>query len=109
MILTDDSDVILTCLDQLSGKAQAVEPISSILDKLKVELDRDIARRIYASKNNGYKILLDVIKNNKTDLAVLKSALKTITSLMTGNPDLLDKDGVILQMEYVFFILIHFI
>ena len=70
-----------------------------MLDQLKSELDKDIARRVYAGKQGAYKTLIDLMHKFKNDTSVMKAALKTMTSLMTGNPDLLDQSGVDLQME----------
>ncbi|KAK2587120.1 hypothetical protein KPH14_002882 [Odynerus spinipes] len=101
LILTQDNDLILTYLDQLrsSMTKKHYERIPHVLDKLAIELDKDIARRVYAGKQGCYGILLDIMKNCEYDTLILKSAIKTITSLMTGNPDLLDDKGVSIQME----------
>lgn len=72
-----------------------------------IELDKDIARRVYAGKQGCYRVLLDIIKDCEYDTLILKTALKTITSLMTGNPDLLDDKGVSIQMEYVKYLTSH--
>lgn len=101
LVLTQDNEVILAYLDQLRSSLtkKHYDRIPRVLDKLTIELDKDIARRVYAGKHGCYTILLDIMKNCEYDTFVLKSALKTAISLMTGNPDLLDDKGVSMQME----------
>lgn len=101
LIITQDNDLISSYLDQLRSflTKKHYERIPNVLDKLIIELDKDIARRVYAGKQGCYRVLLDIIKDCEYDTLILKTALKTITSLMTGNPDLLDDKGVSIQME----------
>ncbi|XP_047364774.1 armadillo repeat-containing protein 6 homolog [Vespa velutina] len=101
LIITQDHELILTYLDQLRSALakKHYEKIPHVLDKLSDKLDKDIARRVYAGKRGCYGILLSIMKDCKYDTLILKSALETITSLMTGNPDLLDDKGVSIQME----------
>lgn len=100
MVIDDGSD-ILSCLDKLHACISEKDNDSTHLqlEKLKNEFDKDIARRIYAAKHNAYSILINVIKEFKDDELLVKLALKTITSLMTGHPDLLDEKGISLQVE----------
>ncbi|KAK0168565.1 hypothetical protein PV327_002350 [Microctonus hyperodae] len=102
LVLNDSSDITLSCLKKLetaSKDNKNSENIPHILEKLKTELDKDIARRIYAAKENAYSILLNLMKSNKDDINILKPALKTMTSLMNGHPDLLDMAGIEFQMQ----------
>ncbi|XP_014229097.1 armadillo repeat-containing protein 6 homolog [Trichogramma pretiosum] len=69
----------------------------SSLNELKDILDADIAQRVYAGKNGAYTVLLDVINSCKDEPELLIIALKTMTSLVNGNPDLLDQSGIKLQ------------
>ena len=100
MAICDDSD-ILSCLQKLNAclTEKKYDSAHSQLEKLKTELDKDIARRVYAAKHNAYSILTDIIKECKDDPSIIKPALRTITSLMTGHPDLLNEKGISLQME----------
>lgn len=101
LAISDDSDDILTCINKIADcvKAKEYESIIGLLVKLKSELDKDMARKIYAGKNRAYDTLLDVMQNWENDSLILRAALKTITSLMAGNPDLLDARGVSLQIS----------
>lgn len=101
LAISENSNVIQTCLKKLStaAKEKNCDDIADALEKLKTELDKDIARRMYAAKENAYSILLDLIELVKSDVNTLRSVLKTMTLLMTGFPDLLDDRGLKLQME----------
>ncbi|XP_034949211.1 armadillo repeat-containing protein 6 homolog [Chelonus insularis] len=101
LVISDNSNVILTCLEKINTatKDNNFEDVTKILEELKTELDKDIARRLYAGKNNGYSILLNLIKETKNDVNILKPALKTMTALMTGHPDLLNDEGIKLQIQ----------
>ncbi|KAJ8675648.1 hypothetical protein QAD02_011434 [Eretmocerus hayati] len=97
--LQKNTDDITCCIKRLSECAKTAEHehATPLLNKLKAELDKDIARRVFAGKNGAYTTLLDVITSCKDEPLLLRTALKTMTSLMTGNPDLLDDAGVSLQ------------
>ncbi|XP_058798631.1 armadillo repeat-containing protein 6 homolog isoform X3 [Phymastichus coffea] len=97
--LNNTTDDIISFIKKLSECAKTAEHQHALplLNKLKVELDKDMARRVFAGKNRAYETLLEVINSCKDTSYILRPALKTITSLMTGNPDLLDEDGVNLQ------------
>ncbi|CAD6201268.1 GSCOCG00000069001-RA-CDS [Cotesia congregata] len=101
LALNDNSNVIQSCLENLSTASENknYEDVPRVLESLKTELDKDIARRVFASKENAYPIILALIKDTKDDVSILKPALKAMTSLMTGNPDLLDSAGIDLQIE----------
>lgn len=100
--LNNATDDITSCIKKLSECAKTAEHehATPLLNKLKSEMDKDIARRVFAGKNGAYSTLLDVITSCKNEPLLLRTALKTITSLMTGNPDLLDEAGIDLQIRY---------
>ncbi|XP_014209570.1 armadillo repeat-containing protein 6 homolog [Copidosoma floridanum] len=97
--LNDGANDITSCIKKLSEctKSKEHEHAAPLLNKLRSELEKDIARRVFAGKNGAYSILLDVMTSCKDDPILLRLALKTITALMTGNPDLLDETGIQLQ------------
>lgn len=100
-VVVDKYETILTCLDRLTFamRDKSYGDVSDTLQKLRTELDKDIDHRVFAGKRKGYDILIDLLKCCENDETIVKSALKTITALMTGNPDLLNVHGVTLQME----------
>ncbi|XP_076245560.1 armadillo repeat-containing protein 6 homolog [Calliopsis andreniformis] len=99
--LNNDTDLISSYLNQIN-KAIAdknYENVPHSLDKLRHALDKDIARRLYASKKGGYNTLIKLMKSCPNNITILRPALKTITSLMTNNPDLLNDEGIALQIQ----------
>lgn len=102
--LNSTTDDITSCIKKLAECAKTAEHehATPLLNKLKSELEKDIARRVFAGKNGAYTTLLEVITSCKDEPLLLRIALKTITVLMTGNPDLLDDAGVELQKRFVY-------
>lgn len=101
LILNDDNELITSCLNQINIaiEDQNYGNIHHTLDKLRIQLDKDIARRVYAGRNGTYNSLIKLMKACLNNGTVIKAALKTITSLMTGNPDLLNDEGIALQIQ----------
>lgn len=101
LILSDSNELIASYLSQINiaMEDKSYESVPQTLDKLRNELDKDIARRLYASKKGGYNTLIKLMKSCSNNSTVLRSALKTITSLMNGNPDLLNDEGIALQIQ----------
>lgn len=91
----------MTCLERLTFAVnnKTYELVPETLQELRTELDKDIGPRVFAGKNKCYNILIALLKDCEKNHAIIKSALKTLTSLMTGNPDLLDDDGIALQTK----------
>lgn len=101
LVLSDYNDLIASYLSQLNIALEDknYENVPQTLKKLRDELDKDIARRVYAGKKGGYNTLINLMKSCPNNSTVIRSALKTITSLMTGNPDLLNDEGIALQIQ----------
>ncbi|KOX70802.1 Armadillo repeat-containing protein 6 like protein [Melipona quadrifasciata] len=101
LILNDDNELIISYLNQINIAIgnRNYENIHHVLDKLRSQLDKDIARRVYAGKMGTYNILINLMKACPNNATITKAALKTITSLMTGNPDLLNDEGIALQIQ----------
>lgn len=101
LIISDDSSLIVSCLTQINNaiEDQNYDNVPHVLDKLRNELDKDISRRVYAGKNGGYDTLIKLMKTCPNNISITRAALKTITSLMMGNPDLLNEEGIALQMQ----------
>lgn len=91
----------MTCLERLTCAIndKSYERVPETLQELRTELDKDIGHKVFAGKRKCYNILIDLLKNCKKNHAILKSTLETITSLMSGYPDLLDDEGIALQIE----------
>lgn len=101
LVLEDKYKQILICLEKLKRAVndKRYECVLETLQELRTELDKDIRYRVFAGKRKCYNVLLDVLKDCKKNHVIFKSALETITSLMSGYPDLLDDDGIALQTE----------
>lgn len=101
LALVDKYEPILTCLERLTfaAKDKSYELVPKTLQELQIELDKDIGHKVFAGKHKCYNILIDLLKNCERNHTIVKSVLKTITLLMTGNPDLLDDDGIAQQIE----------
>lgn len=105
LVITANSETIEACLNAMiecfkSSNKDDTEIVAT-LQNLETELNKDMARRILAAKHGAYSTLIDIIKESKDNDTILVPALKTITSLMTGYPDLLDDKGIALQIELV--------
>ncbi|CAL7946401.1 unnamed protein product [Xylocopa violacea] len=101
LILNDDNELIGSYLNQINIAIQDknYDNIHHTLDKLRNELDKDIAYRVYAGKKGAYDSLIQLMQSCPNNGTLIKAALKAITSLMTGNPDLLNQEGVALQIQ----------
>ncbi|KAL0124449.1 hypothetical protein PUN28_006351 [Cardiocondyla obscurior] len=100
-VLQDKYKKIMTCLERLTCAVndKSYERVPEMLQELRTELDKDIGHRVFAGKHKCYNVLIDLLKYCGKNHVVLKSTLETITSLMSGYPDLLDDEGIVLQIE----------
>lgn len=100
LALNNGKDLVTTYLDQikLAVNQKNYDYITQSLDKLRDELDKDIARRVYAGKQGAYNVLVRLMKDCLKNNSIMRSALKTIASLMNGHPDLLDEKGIAIQI-----------
>lgn len=100
LALNSGKDSLTVHLDKikLAVNQRKYDNINETLDKLRDELDKDIARRVYASKQGAYNVLIKLMKDCMKSPSRIRAALKTITSLMTGNPDLLNDEGIMIQI-----------
>lgn len=101
LILSDNNELIASYLNQINIALEDKNygNIHHTLDKLRNELDKDIAHRLYAEKKGAYNSLIKLMKACPSNGTVIKATLKAITSLMTGNPDLLNDEGIALQIQ----------
>ncbi|KAF7989617.1 hypothetical protein HCN44_008291 [Aphidius gifuensis] len=101
LALDNNENTIKICLDNLKCllENKNFDDVESIFNKLKIELNKDIARRVYAGKENAYNIIIDILKLTKDNLNIFKAGLSTLISLMNGHPDLLDDNGIEFQIN----------
>lgn len=82
-----------TLLEQPLEQVDAGEVLKLVSD-LKSECDKDIAHKLQAGKHRAYDVLKDVLDKFAENHDVTHVTLTALTSLMTGQPDLLDETGV---------------
>ena len=94
-----------SCLDSLgkliksaSGKENE---IVAELNTLKEECNKSLAHKVYAGSKGAYCMLVDVLEMYSTDDSIALATLNAMVSLMNGNPDLLDKRGISLIINYL--------
>ncbi|XP_075216356.1 armadillo repeat-containing protein 6 homolog isoform X1 [Lycorma delicatula] len=95
--LGQDSNPIVQCLHQLKEVNDIASDNEHILSELKFlqdECQKDIAKKILAGKEGAYNILLDLLEKSKANKEVEVQIYRTLTSIMTGYPDLFDERGV---------------
>lgn len=68
--------------------------LNKSLEGLKTECDIDIAHKVMAGRHGAYQLLLDLLEKHQDDATVTHLVLASLTSLMTGQPDLLTERGV---------------
>ncbi|XP_011642893.1 armadillo repeat-containing protein 6 homolog [Pogonomyrmex barbatus] len=100
-VLEDKYKEIITCLERLTCALndKSYECVPETLQELRTELDKDIGYKVFAAKRKCYNILINLLKDCEKNHAIVKSTLETLTSLMSGYPDLLDDEGIALQTQ----------
>ncbi|KAF4525036.1 hypothetical protein B566_EDAN001949 [Ephemera danica] len=80
----------------LESPVENINPsdLQDILTNLKGECDIDIARKVLAGKNRAYPLLVDTLEKFEDNHDIVHLTLTALTSLMTGQPDLLDEQGI---------------
>lgn len=94
-----------SCLDHL-GKliktsSNKENEILAELKILKEECNKSIAHKVYAGSKGAYSMLVDVLEMYSQDQDIALAALNAIVALMNGNPDLLDKKGIDVIINYL--------
>ncbi|XP_028161613.1 armadillo repeat-containing protein 6 homolog [Ostrinia furnacalis] len=94
---------IVSKLKELCSRIESDdEAILKELEALKVECNKDIARRVKAGKDGAYNILTGLLesrfksyvqKSNEKDDKIIISTLNSLIALMDVQPDLLDEKG----------------
>ncbi|KAJ8978530.1 hypothetical protein NQ317_000902 [Molorchus minor] len=71
------------------------------LDGIKADCDKSVEYRILAGESGAYKAILDTLENRKDDKEIVKACLRTLLSLMTKQPDLLDDRGLTVILSHL--------
>jgi hypothetical protein len=96
--LTSSLDNVGKLMMEPTGKEKA---IIKELHAVKDECDKSIAHKVFAGSLGAYNMLVDVLENFQSVNEVASEALSTITVLMSGNPDLLEKRGIEIIINYL--------
>ncbi|XP_030748210.1 armadillo repeat-containing protein 6 homolog [Sitophilus oryzae] len=80
-------------LEELQNSKKASDALNETLTTLRLECEKGLQHKVEAGKIGAYNILLNICENN-TDKSVEANTLRTLTALMTKQPDLLDDRGV---------------
>ncbi|KAG8338138.1 Armadillo repeat-containing protein 6, variant 2 [Homalodisca vitripennis] len=96
--MAEGKDPLVLCIKQLQDllKLNSSSPlnVAGLLNQLREDCDKDLARRVLAGKEAAYPTVLDILDKFSTDDSTVILCLQTLTSLMNGFPDLLDRRGV---------------
>uniref|UniRef100_A0A1B6K2F1 Armadillo repeat-containing protein 6 n=2 Tax=Homalodisca liturata TaxID=320908 RepID=A0A1B6K2F1_9HEMI len=96
--MAQGKDPLVLCIKQLQDllKLNSSSPlnVAGLLNQLREDCDKDLARRVLAGKEAAYPTVLDILDKFSTDDSTVILCLQTLTSLMNGFPDLLDRRGV---------------
>lgn len=89
----DHIHALVQQLENLFKTKGAVEAVNNSLEQLRAECDKGLQEKVEAGKVDAYNILLNIYETFK-DKSVRTATLKTLISLMSKQPDLLDDRGV---------------
>lgn len=100
----ESKNKLISTLDKLGNEIKTPGKENEILvelKNLKEECDKSIAHKVFAGSNCAYNILVDTLELFHGDVDIALAALNAAVSLMNGNPDLLDKKGIEVMMNYL--------
>lgn len=84
-----------TLEDLVTSKSKNPQEINAQLNKIKEECNKGLQQRVLIGKAKGYDIIFKALMRfEENDSDLLKTTLRTMLSLMTGQPDLLDDNGI---------------
>ncbi|KAJ8925485.1 hypothetical protein NQ315_009323 [Exocentrus adspersus] len=84
------------CLKQLNTLSKSKAPPAKIIEQLnalKEQCEKGIQYKVFAGQHGAYTLLLDIFTNHN-DLDLKRYCVKTLVSLMSKQPDLLDHRGI---------------
>ncbi|XP_057663987.1 armadillo repeat-containing protein 6 homolog [Diorhabda carinulata] len=91
----------ITKLKKLTKKDTPDKELMDQMEIIKEECDKGLVNRVGVGKAGAYNALLDVLEVKKSYVAVERTCLKTLISLMNKQPDLLDERGVKLMLAFL--------
>lgn len=98
--MTDNSDIITTVKKlQSFTPSTAKTEIKKDLGQLKLICEKGVVQKVAAGKVGAYPAILHLMTAHRNDEEILTESLNAMISLMTGQPDLLDADGIQFMMR----------
>lgn len=70
------------------------------LNNIKSICDKSLAQRVAVGNTHAYQIILNTMSITEKNYDATVTCLKTMISLMTGQPDLLNKAGIQMMFNY---------
>lgn len=92
--MEDDINAAVKKLKDLNKIDTPDKVLMDQMDVIRIECDKGLANKVAVGKAGAYNVLLDVLDTKRTFIVVERICLKTLTSLMTKQPDLLDSRGI---------------
>jgi len=91
--------LVINLIEQLSDFNKSENPseseIKNVLEKMQIEFDRDISYRYQASKLTDVgSLVYKTVVSNKDNQSLFITCLKTFSSLLNGQPDLITFQGM---------------
>nr|CAD7409337.1 unnamed protein product [Timema cristinae] len=93
------SQKLSSLLESINNPYLEEDRLTQALNDLQLECDKDLAHKMLAGKKGCYGALLDVLERSDTNIHIAEPVLGVLTSLMTGQPDLLDERGIGQMMQ----------
>ena len=87
------SQVVVEAVQDLFKGLSSEEEIVSRLKSIQDCCKEDLAQRVLATNNGAYSILMKLAKSHTAPEVELE-IVKTLTSVMNGNPDMLEAQGI---------------
>lgn len=101
--MTDNSDInaLSTTIKKIQSfiSSTSKTEIKNELAIVKLICEKGVAQRVVAGKEGAYTAILNLMKIQEKDDDIEIECLNTMISLMTGQPDLLDVNGVEFMMK----------
>jgi len=92
-----DAQPVIEAVTELANGIKEKKNINECMPhviKIGAECNKGLEYRVIAAREGAYNVLLDFIKLQENNTQVLIDCYKTMTILMTKQPDLLDKEGI---------------
>ncbi|XP_069673045.1 armadillo repeat-containing protein 6 homolog [Periplaneta americana] len=97
----DSKDKLTTALTKLSRPTKKTSEIIEGLLIVKEECCKSDGHKIFAGKHGAYNILINILETFQSEVEISSAALCAIIALMSGYPDLLDDQGILVIMSYL--------